>query len=227
MADSLFTTYEQDFRDVYTSLEGHQRAILNLTTPELKLAEVKKADGDIKDAESLLQSMNLNARNVQGPQGQRLQAKIKEYEAKVAATKKELRRTEASISQMADRDSLMGGSAVLNGELSSTSLDQRAHLLETTDRLGRSSQTLRTARITAENTIETGGIILENLAHQRETMQRSMGRLETINDQLSRSSKILTSMARRVVTNKLIMAVITVVLLGAIALVVYLKWFNK
>lgn len=35
----------------------------------------------------------------------------------------------------------------------------------------------------------------------------------------------MRSMARRVVTNKLIMALIVLVILGIIALVIYFKWF--
>jgi hypothetical protein len=31
MADNLFANYEQDFRDVYSSLESHLRAIPNLS----------------------------------------------------------------------------------------------------------------------------------------------------------------------------------------------------
>jgi len=67
--------------------------------------------------------------------------------------------------------------------------------------------------------------ILTNLEVQRQQMERGISRLDEINDKLSRSSRILTAMARRVVTNKLIMAVIILVLMGAIALIIWLKWF--
>jgi len=226
MADNLFANYEQDFRDVYSSLENHLRNIGNIATDQ-KLAEIKKAESDIRDAEDILQSMNLNARNVPGAQGQRLQAKIKDYEGKVAASKKDLRRTELTVTSMVERDTLMGGgSAVLGSELT-TSLDQRERLLAGTDKLNRTNTVLQDARRTAEETVATGATILDNLGRQRETMERGLGRLDDINDKLARSSKILSAMARRVATNKLIMAVIVIVLLGAIGLIVWLKWFYK
>lgn len=64
-----------------------------------------------------LQSMNLNARNVPGPQGAKLQAKIKEYEAELAKIKKDIRRSETQANELAARESLMGGSAVI-GDMS-------------------------------------------------------------------------------------------------------------
>lgn len=225
MADNLFANYEQDFRDVFGSLESHLRAIPNLSN-EQKLSEIRKAENDITDAEDILQSMNLNARNVSGLQGQKLSQKIKEYEAKVAASKKELRRMETTVTSMVEREALMGGGAVLGVELT-TSVDQRERLISGTERLHRSNQTLLDARRTAEATVETGSNILSNLESQRETMERSLGRLGEINSKLAQSSRILSAMARRVATNKLIMAGIVIVLVGAIALIIWLKWFNK
>jgi len=223
MADNLFANYEQDFRDVFGSLEGHLRTIPNLSNDH-KLSEIKKAENDITDAEDILQSMNLNARNVSGLPGQKLTQKIKEYEAKVAASKKELRRMETTVTSMVEREALMGG-AVLGTELT-TSIDQRERLLTGTEKLHRSNATLLEARRTAEATVETGANILSNLESQRETMERSLGRIGEINSKLAQSSRILSAMARRVATNKLIMAAIVLVLVGAIALIVWLKWFN-
>jgi len=67
MAD-LFSTYEQDLREVIASLDNHIRSISRVGSPEAKHEEVKKAEGDLRDAEDILQSMNLNARNVHGSQ---------------------------------------------------------------------------------------------------------------------------------------------------------------
>lgn len=194
-------------------------------TREQRLSEIRKADTEVRDAEEILQSMNLNARNVPGPQGVKLQSKIKEYESDTSKMKKEIRRLEASFTEMADRDSLMNG-AILKDDLA-ISMDQRERLLAGTDRLNKGTTQLQQARRTAEDTVAVGQGIITNLAEQRETMTRGLNRLDTINDRLTRSSRILSSMARRVATNKLIMAVIVLVLLGAIGLIIWLKWFYK
>jgi len=220
----LFANYEQDFVDTLNNLQGLLSNMPNLTADQ-RLNEIKKADKDIRDADDTLQSMNLNARNVPGPQGAKLQAKIKDYEAELAKIKKEVRRSETQANELAARESLMGGSAVI-GDLS-ISMDQRERLLANQEKLQRSSQHLKTALITAEQTIEVGAGIMTNLEDQRTTMERGLDRLKGINDKITRSSRILTGMARRVKTNKLIMALIVLVLLGAIALIVWLKWGRK
>jgi len=220
----LFSNYEQDFVDTIGSLQNLLHNMPNLTSDQ-RLNEIKKADKDIRDAEDTLQSMNLNARNVSGPQGAKLQTKIKEYEAEIAKIKKDIRRSEAQANELAARETLMGGSAVISDM--GVSMDQRERLLNNQERLNRGSTQLKGALRTAEETIEVGAVIMDDLGRQRETMTRGLGRLQTINDRLTRSSRIISGMARRVATNKLIMAIIVIVLLGAIALIVWLKWFRK
>jgi len=220
----LFANYEQDFVDTLNNLQSLLQNMPNLTADQ-RLNEIKKADKDIRDAEDTLQSMNLNARNVPGPTGAKLQAKIKDYEADLARMKKDIRRSEQQANELAARESLMGGGAVI-GDMS-VSMDQRERLLNNNERLQRSSQHLKTALITAEETIQVGAGIMQNLEEQRTTMERGLDRLRGINDKITRSGRILSGMARRVATNKLIMALIVLVLLGAIALIIWLKWFRK
>jgi len=220
----LFSNYEQDFVDTLGNL---QRLIENMPslTADQRLVEIRKADKDIHDAETTLQSMNLNARNVPGQQGAKLQTRIKEYEGELAKMKKDIRRSEVQANELAARESLMGGSAVLSDM--SISIDQRERLLSNQQRLARGSTQLKDALRTAEETVEVGTGIMANLEDQRNTMQKGLDKLKGINDKLTRSSKIISGMARRVATNKLIMAVIVLVLLGAISLIVWLKWFHK
>jgi len=220
----LFADYEQEFVDTLSSLQNRLGSFPSISTDQ-KFNEIKKADNEIRDAEQTLQSMNLEARTVPGPQGAKLQAKIKEYEAEIAKIKKDLRRSEVAANESAARESLLGG-AIIKDDIA-ISLDQRERLLNNNERLNRSTVHLKNARRQAEETIEVGAGILDNLSTQRETMERGLGRLSGINDKLSQSSKLLSAMARRVATNKLIMGVIVLVLLGAIILIIWLKWFRK
>jgi len=220
----LFSNYEQDFVDTLGSLQSLLQNMPNLTADQ-RLVEIRKAEKDLYDAETTLQSMNLNARNVPGPQGAKLQTRIKEYEGELAKMKKDIRRSEVQANELAARESLMGGSAVLSDM--SVSIDQRERLLSNQQRLTKGSAQLKDALRTAEETVEVGTGIMANLEDQRTTMQRGLDKLQGINDKITSSSKIISGMARRVATNKLIMAVIVLVLLGAISLIVWLKWFHK
>jgi vesicle transport through interaction with t-SNAREs protein 1 len=220
----LFSNYEQDFVDTLNALQNLLQDMPSLTADQ-RLEKIRKADRDIKDAEDTLQSMNLNARNVPGPQGAKLQTRIREYEGELAKVKKDIKRSEQQANELAARESLMGGSAVLTDM--SVSLDQRERLLNNQERMQRGSNQLKGALRTVEETIEVGTGIMSNLQDQRTTMERGLDRLRGINDKISRSSKIISGMARRVATNKLIMALIVLVLLGAIVLIIWLKWFRK
>jgi len=221
----LFANYEQEFVDTLSSLQTRLRNLASINTDQ-KLAEIKKADGEIRDAEDTLQSMNLNARNVSGPQGAKLQTRIKDYEAELAKVKKEIRRAESTAHESAARESLMGGSAVMREDMT-TSLDQRERLLANNERLGKSNVHLKNARRQAEETIDVGAGIMSNLADQRQTMERGLNRLGEINDTLTRSGRLISAMARRVATNKLIMAIIMLVLIGAIVLIIWLGFFHN
>jgi len=221
----LFANYEQEFVDTLSSLQTRLRNLATINTDQ-KLVEIKKADGEIRDAEDTLQSMNLNARNVANPQGAKLQARIKDYESELAKVKKEIRRSETNAHEIAARESLMGGSTVMSADMT-TSLDQRERLLANNERLAKSNVHLKNARRTAEETIEVGAGIMSNLQDQRNTMDRGLNRLQDINDSLSRSGRLISAMARRVATNKLIMAVIMLVLIGAIVLIIWLGFFHN
>jgi vesicle transport through interaction with t-SNAREs protein 1 len=70
---------------------------------------------------------------------------------------------------------------------------------------------------------ELGVSILQDLHRQRETIVHSRDTLHGADDNISRARRTLASMSRRVMTNKVITAGIAILLIGAIALVVYYK----
>ena len=71
---------------------------------------------------------------------------------------------------------------------------------------------------------ELGVNILEDLSRQRETILRSKDTLHGADDGLSRARRVLGSMSRRVLTNKIIMICIALIILIAIILIVYYKF---
>lgn len=65
--------------------------------------------------------------------------------------------------------------------------------------------------------------ILQDLHRQRETIVHSRDTLHGADDNIARARRTLASMSRRVMTNKVITAGIAILLIAAIALVVYYK----
>ncbi|XP_072279377.1 vesicle transport through interaction with t-SNAREs homolog 1A isoform X3 [Pyxicephalus adspersus] len=75
--------------------------------------------------------------------------------------------------------------------------EERAHLLDNTERLERSSRRLEAGYQIAVETEQIGQNILENLNQDREKIQRARERLRETDTNLGKSSRILTGMLRR------------------------------
>ncbi|XP_033110217.1 vesicle transport through interaction with t-SNAREs homolog 1B-like, partial [Anneissia japonica] len=83
--------------------------------------------------------------------------------------------------------------------------NQRTRLIQGTESLNRASGSLdRTHRIAAE-TDEIGVGIIEELGGQKDQLLSTRDKLDNMDANLGRSRRILNSMARRVMTNKMIL----------------------
>ncbi|KAK3169106.1 hypothetical protein Dsin_000098 [Dipteronia sinensis] len=103
------------------------------------------------------------------------------------------------------------------------SSDQRGRLLMTTERLNQSSDRIKESRRTMLETEELGVSILQDLHQQRQSLLHAHGTLHGVDDNISKSKKILTAMSRRMSRNKWIMGSVIIVLILAILLILYFK----
>uniref|UniRef100_A0A3Q3WBD1 t-SNARE coiled-coil homology domain-containing protein n=1 Tax=Mola mola TaxID=94237 RepID=A0A3Q3WBD1_MOLML len=103
---------------------------------------------------------------------------------------------------------------------------QRALLLQGTESLNNASQSIERSQRIASETEKIGTEVIEELGEQREQLDRARNRLVNTGENLSRSRKILRSISRRLVTNKLLLAVIILMELAILGAVVYLKFFR-
>lgn len=69
--------------------------------------------------------------------------------------------------------------------------------------------------------------ILQDLHGQRETLLNARDNLHGVDDNITKSRKILSIMARRAMQNKLIMAGVILLLFGSICLIFYFKFIKK
>ncbi|XP_056152497.1 vesicle transport through interaction with t-SNAREs homolog 1B [Lampris incognitus] len=103
---------------------------------------------------------------------------------------------------------------------------QRALLLQGTESLSNATQSIERSHRIATETDQIGADIIEELGEQREQLDRTRNRLENTGENLSRSRKILRAMSRRLMTNKLLLAIIILMELAVLGAVVYLKFFR-
>ena len=66
--------------------------------------------------------------------------------------------------------------------------------------------------------------ILQDLARQRETIVHARDTLHGADDNIGKARKILSTMSKRILTNKIIMFGISAFLLFAIILIIYVKF---
>jgi vesicle transport through interaction with t-SNAREs protein 1 len=104
---------------------------------------------------------------------------------------------------------------------------QRARLMQGTATLHRASDSLARTHQVAAETDQVADEIVSELGTQRESLLRTRDRLHETDSNLARSRKILNTMMRRVMTNKMILAVIILLELGILGVVIWWKFFKK
>ncbi len=150
-------------------------------------------------------------------------AKVKAFEGEFAELKAQVRRAETFFGGGdADRTKLFAGA-----DLAVTSGDQRAAVARDTERLKHTTDVIKDALRVAGETEQIGRDSLQQLHVQGETIQASRLKIRAVDESLATASRLMRGMARRIMTNKLITLVLALIMIGGIALLVYLKWFDN
>ncbi|KAF9947423.1 hypothetical protein BGZ70_002690, partial [Mortierella alpina] len=129
-----------------------------------------------------------------------------------------------SARSTSDRDELLGGLGT-GVDLDAASMDQRTRLLYGTDRLAQSSRRLQDSHKIALETEALAAGVLSDLRGQREQIIYSRNTLQEADSSIDKASRTLKGMARRMATNKLIIAAVIALLVLLILFVAYRKLF--
>ncbi|XP_050809578.1 vesicle transport through interaction with t-SNAREs homolog 1B isoform X1 [Gopherus flavomarginatus] len=152
--------------------------------------------------------------------------RIQTYKRDLAMFQREIKSTDLGVGPGSRGDTKYGIYSMEN-EQSTRLQSQRGLLLQGTESLNRATQSIdRSHRIAAE-TDQIGTEIIEELGDQREQLERTKSRLVNTSENLSKTRKILRSMSKRVMTNKLLLSVIIILELAILGGVVYYKFFRK
>jgi hypothetical protein len=100
-------------------------------------------------------------------------------------------------------------------------------MTQATDKLRGGTGQLNDAHRQLEETINVGGGIMEELNRNRETLNRVRGNVGEVSGTLDVARRILRSMAKREVQNKIAVGVFAFVMIGIISLVIYFVVKNK
>ncbi|XP_065119025.1 vesicle transport through interaction with t-SNAREs homolog 1A isoform X1 [Paramisgurnus dabryanus] len=216
---SDFETYEQDFGTLTAEITNKVGRIPKLAGEE-KTQLVLNVDKQLEEVRELLEQMDLEVREIPIQSRGMYNSRLKSYKQEMEKLEKDFKRSRIAYSDEV-RNELLGE----DGASSETQLiklrEERAHLLDNTERLERSSRRLDAGYQIAVETEQVGQEILANLHTDREKIQRSRDRLRETDTNLGKSSRILTGMLRRIIQNRILVFILGAIILLTIVLAIY------
>ncbi|XP_010258443.1 PREDICTED: vesicle transport v-SNARE 13-like [Nelumbo nucifera] len=215
----VFEGYERQYCELSANL-SRKCTSAGLLDGEQKKQKVSEIKAGLDDAEALIRKMDLEARSLQPSVKAMLLAKLREYKSDLNNLKSEVKRITSVNANQAARDELLESGMA---DTLMASADQRGRLLMSTERLNHSSERIKESRKTMLETEELGVSILQDLHQQRQSLLHAHGTLHGVDDNISKSKKILTLMSRRMNRNKWIIGSIIAALVLAIILILYFK----
>mmetsp|Transcript_23694 Transcript_23694/g.50243 ORF Transcript_23694/g.50243 Transcript_23694/m.50243 type:complete len:237 (+) Transcript_23694:172-882(+) len=216
MSSSIpFERYDEEFLSLTEQVTSKLRGLDPSTSSSSSVPPAATADADLKmahnlllQADDLLKQMGLEARGVEDASVKRdLLGKVRVCKTRLA----NLRDDYESAKGFVERSNLGLGSSDLesgyrNGGGRNGSMGGgKERLLSNTDALQSQSETLANARSIMAETENVALEITEELGRHRETIQSAHGRVRQVTGMTNRARRIVQSMSRREVQQKLIL----------------------
>ncbi|XP_070608814.1 vesicle transport through interaction with t-SNAREs homolog 1A isoform X1 [Erythrolamprus reginae] len=209
---SDFEGYEQDFSVLTAEITNRIGKIPKIVGDE-KRQLVSSVEKQLEEARELLEQMELEVREIPPQSRAMYSSRMKSYKQEMEKLDTDFKRSRIAYSDEV-RNELLGDDG-------NSSEIQRAHLLDNTERLERSSRRLEAGYQIAVETEQIGQDILENLSHDREKIQRARDRLRETDANLGKSSRILTGMLRRIIQNRILLVILAVIIIFAVLMVIF------
>ncbi|XP_051946642.1 vesicle transport through interaction with t-SNAREs homolog 1B-like [Xyrauchen texanus] len=188
---------------------------------------VRVFDERIGEAEEVLQGMEQELFGAPASFRTPMSTKIRMYRRDLAKLQRDIRSSAGASGFSGYLGDSKQGIYTEQNDQSTHLQSQRALLIQGTDSLNNASKSIERSQRIAAETDQIGTDIIEELGEQREQLDRTRDLLVHTGENLSRSRKILRAMSRRLMTNKLLLAVIIIMEVAILGAVVYLKFFRK
>ena len=218
-----FEQYEEEFLEIRTSVENSLSQLPTEATS--KNRQMKIIQGDLQECEEALFNMKMAANQSPNASAKNYYGRLKEYENDIQKMKTKVRKAEVDVTYQSNRDTLMSGYKV--DKHMQTSMDQRGQFIEMTERLHKTSDLLDNTIKEAENTKTLGIETLGKLDEQTDMLEKIKGGLSTMKDQLKDGNKLMRTIGRKAITNKLILSCIICVMLIGVVFILWLKFKDK
>jgi len=158
----------------------------------------------------------------------RLETKIRQYNGEINKLARDLQSESLFVTKNAGGNNFnsngnqKGGRGGYDDEYSREG--HRQQILEGHQKIDDGHERLLNAHRIAVETEDIGREVLTDLSQQRKQLEDARDNLQQIDDNMTKSRKILSAMTRRIATNKMILAFIILLLLGGNVMIIYFKW---
>lgn len=228
MSSENFESLEDDFVNIKNGLTAKVDDMIHKSGQKRKNL-ARDIQRELDDGQRLLEDLEIEVKNAPYPYKLQMNNRLKQYRLDMANLNRKVSQSESSIAS-SSRSQLFAPSnqddysaATSSGMVASN----RGRLLQMNETIERTSETVKRSQQVAAESDQVAIAVVDELGTQRESLIRTKERLVDTDVNLSRSRKILRSMYRRVMTNKLILVVIIILELGILAGVVWYRFFRK
>lgn len=227
MSSEKFETLDEDVQVLLDILQKKLETRLEQCFGQEKKQTIAEIERGIDEAKQAIFDMEVEARAAPGPFRMDMLARTRAHQetiSKFALLIKSSKQTEMATAS--SRGALLENRPP--GYYHNREIDEalQSTVRQGTTMLERTSQSLyRTTQVALESE-QIGTGVVQELSQQREVLVRTRDRLAETDQELSRSRRILRSMSRVALTNKLVLIVIIILELGILAGLVYYKFFS-
>jgi len=198
-----------------SSFQGEKKKVV-ITETEIQLESVRE----------IYNKMDQLAKNTSRERARKLQQKLRTFEGDLTRLQRDLQHASLLTSNN------LGGPSnnfrdPYNDDYQVKELDHRQKILAGTAKLDETSERLSNVQRIGAETEHIGVTILGEMHGQTRQLEGVRDNLDLVGDNVTKGRRILSSMGRRVVTNKLILVLIILVLLLTNGLIIYFKWINR
>ncbi|XP_014898763.1 vesicle transport through interaction with t-SNAREs homolog 1A isoform X4 [Poecilia latipinna] len=198
---SDFETYEQDFGTITAEVTNKIGKIPKLSGEE-KTQLVLNVDKQLEEVRELLEQMDLEVREIPIQSRAMYNSRLKSYKQEVEKLEKDFKRSRIAYSDEV-RNELLGDDAISSESQLIKLREERAHLLDNTERLERSSRRLEAGYQIAVETVERNG--------------RQPG------EEFSHPDRHAEKVRSRIIQNRILVFVLGGIILLTIILAIYLN----
>jgi len=215
--ENLLSSYEHQFGQITADVVVKLGLIQKSHGAEKK-SHISAAERQLDEAQELLEQMDLEIRDLPNSERGKLMNRAKSYQTEFNNLESKLKKQK--LTSLTDPTKLR--EELLSYD-DSESVNQRTRLLDNSQKLENSSRRLDVGYKVALETEQVAQGILDNLHKDRETLTRSSQRLRESNANLSKSSRVVSSMMKRILQNRLMMMFISVFLFVMLIVVIWVK----